>query len=139
MLGNTLGGEFYQTFQAIASYLWRVERCRNSAEKVDHVSLPQLRRADQFEKFRRCGKEDRPFGCSASVRRVPEPDCNTAIQLRNDSLFHLGRRIAICEFEGFWMIFIHQTIARYWTSLSPIPASGFLVIQKPMADAKDSN
>jgi len=98
-----------------------------------------LGRADQFQKFRPCGKEDRPFNYPASVRRVPEPDSNTTIQLCDDSLFHFGRRIAICEFEGFWIIFIHQTIARYWTSLPPIPASGFLVIQKPMADVKDSN
>jgi len=26
LLGNTLGGEFYQSFQAITSYLWRVLR-----------------------------------------------------------------------------------------------------------------
>jgi hypothetical protein len=59
--------------------------------------------------------------------------------LCDDSLFHLGWRIAVCEFEGFRMIFIHETIAGNWTSLPPIPASGFLVIQKPMADVKDSN
>lgn len=40
VLGSAPGGEFYQTFQLIISYLWRVERGWNLTEYFDKVSLP---------------------------------------------------------------------------------------------------
>ena len=107
VFGSPPGGELYQPFQPMTSYLWRVERGWNLAKYFNDVNLLQLRRTYQFEKLCLCGEEDRPFRYPSPVRRVPEPDCKAEIRLCGNSFFHFGWWIPVCEFEGIWRIVGH--------------------------------
>jgi hypothetical protein len=74
VLGSAPGGDFYQTFQLITSYLWGVARAWNLTEYFDKVSLPKLRRMDQIQKLHLCCEEDGPFPYPSTVSGIPEPD-----------------------------------------------------------------
>jgi hypothetical protein len=122
-----------------ACYLWWVECRWNLAKYFNQVGLQQLRRSDQFQELCPCDQEDRPFRYPSPVRGVPEPNCKTEIYHCGKAFFHLGRRIPVCQFEGFWRIALYQTIARHWIAMSRIPVGRFAVIRKPMDNVEDGD